>query len=165
MNDAIHLEPYNPTWATKFSSEAELLRNRFGDDLQEIEHFGSTSVPGLSAKPIIDILLGLNSRARPLHIEVVKELGFTLRRHNTEFWSFFRKGTPRTHHLHVIDLSCSNGQSHWSEHLKFRDYLRQSKQARQEYEALKAFLAFKYKDDRRSYELGKTTFVRSIIEL
>ena len=131
-----------------------------------IEHFGSTAVPGLAAKPIIDILIAVRSlaRAKITMIEPILALGYV-------YWSenpktdrmFFVKGMPpygerRTHHVHITE---PDGEM-WQRRLAFRDYLRANPDEARRYEALKRDLAARFPADREAYTGAKTGTVEAI---
>lgn len=158
MSDEIIIEDYDPGWPEMFSRETALLRNILGGKCQ-FEHFGSTSVPDLAAKPVIDILAGIKEPLSDEAVEALRQTGYTLRRENAPWWMFFRKGSPRTHHLHIIDLSREEGRAHWLKELAFRNALRRSKALCRDYEELKRCLAGQFSKNRPSYEEGKTDFI------
>jgi GrpB-like predicted nucleotidyltransferase (UPF0157 family) len=166
MADEIILEPYSPVWPILFEQEAEWLRNVLPERLiVGLEHFGSTAIPGMEAKPVIDILLAVRSldEARR-HIKLIEGLDYA-------FWAdnpktdrlFFVKGLPpaprRTHHLHVTETSGELWQR-----LLFRDYLRVYPDDAARYSALKRDLAARFTDDREAYTAGKDGFVEEIME-
>ncbi|HEX5436650.1 MAG TPA: GrpB family protein, partial [Gemmatimonadaceae bacterium] len=118
----VRLAEYNPAWPAAFSLECTRIRAALGDLTAEIEHVGSTSVPGLIAKPVIDMLVGrpADSDAAP-YIDALQSLEYEYRgesgipgRH------YFRRGRPHTHHLHLVE----HGGTLWWDHLRFRDRLR-----------------------------------------
>jgi GrpB-like predicted nucleotidyltransferase (UPF0157 family) len=118
---------YNPAWPALFEQERERLDTALGSLVVTIEHVGSTAVPGLGAKPIIDLLVGVRSleEAQSRCIEVFQSLRYT---YMPEYRSwlpdelFFRKGVPGpwTHHVHVMEPT----KPGWERRLLFRDYLR-----------------------------------------
>ena len=162
----IHIEPYNSEWPQKFESEAKILRELLDkNQIVVIEHVGSTSIAGLSAKPIIDILIGVKSllEAKSL-IPGLEELGYS-------FWAddprkdgyYLVKGLPpngpRTFHIHITEI----GSERWNQ-LLFRDYLRNHSEEAKEYEKLKMGLAEIYKTDREAYTDAKGEYVKSVLE-
>jgi GrpB-like predicted nucleotidyltransferase (UPF0157 family) len=163
--DEVEVVRYDPAWIAMYELEADSIRVALGDRFSYVlEHFGSTAVPGLSAKPIIDIMLGTNSKEDwPDLIAPLETLGY-------DYWSenpnkermFFVKGLPpkarRTHHIHVFEI----GSIYW-DRLMFRDFLRQNPDDALEYMALKEELALKFKQDRDAYTHGKEEFVRRIM--
>jgi GrpB-like predicted nucleotidyltransferase (UPF0157 family) len=165
------LVEYDPRWPEIFAVEQTALQASVGQWLVRIEHIGSTSVPGLRAKPIIDILGGLNSLSdSPAIIQPLTDLGYS---YIPEYESdlperrFFNKH-PREaslgsfggygFHLHVVEI----GSYFWRRHLAFRDYLRTHSQAADEYAHLKTRLAAECGSDRERYTDSKTEFVRKI---
>ena len=169
MTDDVKLVEADPNWPMLFQQEKELLLAVLdGEDLLAFEHFGSTAIPGLAAKPIIDILIAVPSvdLARDDFVARLKQLGYV-------FWPdnpkkdrlFFVKGMPpfgekRTYHIHVAERPSEM----WSR-LKFRDYLRENDVERDNYAALKASLATEYGNDREAYTTAKTEFVARIMRL
>jgi GrpB-like predicted nucleotidyltransferase (UPF0157 family) len=131
-----------------------------------IEHFGSTAVPGLAAKPIIDILIAVVSltRAKATMVEPITGLGYVYWVENPKTdRMFFVKGMPpygerRTHHVHITE---PDGEM-WRRRLAFRDYLRARPDEARRYEALKRDLAVRYPTDREGYTDAKTEFVEAV---
>lgn len=161
MDDAVFIVPYDPAWNARYASEREAIVRALGDLMVGIEHFGSTAIYGMPSKPVIDILV-LVEHINPAETYIVhlKPLGY-----NQEVWPgqpeehlFFRKGSPRTHHLHIVR---QGGPEHLR-HLAFRDYLRAHPEACHRYAELKEDLAVKYCYERELYTSGKTSFIRSI---
>lgn len=159
----VQVVPYNPVWPQRFEEEKARLKAALGDIVYDIEHAGSASVPGLAAKPIIDIIASVDS------LEVYKQLIKPLEQLGYEFMSerifddrvFFPKGPreKRTHHLSLV-VKDSTG---WYDPLKFRDYLRTHEDAREAYQTLKETLAAKYPNDRASYTRAKETMITDIM--
>ena len=166
--DEIVLVDYDPRWPEMFSQEAETLRRILAPSLLlRVEHFGSTSVPGLMAKPIIDILAGVSSleAARRDAVPALEELGYSYWAANPDIKHMFLvKGLPpngpRTHHIHMVT------QDHplW-ERLLFSDYLRRHPDDAQRYASLKKNLMAQYPDDREAYTQGKTEFVAEVMRM
>ena len=159
--EPVVIVPYDPQWPLQFDQERRLLAAALGDHALVIEHFGSTSVPGLCAKPVIDILV-LVAEFEPdqFYIDALAPLGYF--HHNwqdqPEHHLFFRKGTPRTHHLHIV----RQGGAEHLRHLAFRNYLRRHPAVADEYARLKLDLAEKYANQREIYTESKTGFIRQI---
>jgi GrpB-like predicted nucleotidyltransferase (UPF0157 family) len=161
---AIEVRDYDPRWPILFDQECECLRSVFGPTLT-IEHIGSTSVPGLAAKPIIDILVGVPrlAEAKSIHMEALVALGYT---HIPEYeaWLpaelFFRKGIPGpwTHHAHVMERS----NPRWQDRLLFRDYLRSHPETASAYGNLKKSLALAFGDDIEGFRNAKHEFVTTV---
>lgn len=156
---------YDPRWPELFAEEAERLRQAMGEGLAAVEHVGSTSIPGLSAKPVIDILVGVRALGEGEQaVPALNALGYECRGENgIPGRLFFRKGLVqgrRTHHLHMVEP----GHEQWVSMLLFRDHLRAHPDEARRYEALKHDLARQFRDNRRAYTDGKAEFVRAALE-
>ena len=160
---SVKLVFHQKKWKTLFEREEKLIRSALGDFALAIEHIGSTSIPRLPAKPIIDIMVGVRALTEiekcvaplgKIDYEYRGERGIAGR-------PFFRKGTieATTHHLSVVEF----GGEIWRRHLSFRDYLRENREAAIRYGELKKDLAAAFKDDRQAYTDGKTGFVEEIL--
>lgn len=165
MPAPIEIVDYDPAWPEAFAAERAALSRVIGRFLVgPIEHVGSTAVPGLRAKPVIDIMAGVQrldaSRAA---IETLTALDYHYWPYQPEVMHWFCKPSEdrRTHHLHLVPL----GSVHWRERLAFRDRLRKDPAARAEYGALKDTLAARYRDDREAYTEAKGELVRRIVAL
>ncbi|MFH1253639.1 MAG: GrpB family protein [Candidatus Uhrbacteria bacterium] len=151
-------------WTRLFEIEKQSLLKTFGDHIIAIEHVGSTAIPDVPAKPIIDIRIAVSS-LDDSYIEnfvlPLKKLGYSYM-HKFPDRHFFAKGPEekRTHHISLV----KEGGKAWNDAILFRDYLRQNKQAREEYSSLKEKLAKLYSEDRTSYTKGKEEFIEKIIE-
>lgn len=149
------------TWQTKFAHEKQRLLRRLGD--VAIEHIGSTSISGLIAKPIIDIIIGVASmrKLKPAQ-KVICELGYVLEgSREGHYW--LSSPSPDNRH-YIIHLVVKNGQE-WKKRISFRDYLRLNPSSAREYQDLKQELAIKYAHDLDAYTFGKAFFVATIISL
>lgn len=160
----VNLSDHNPNWEKQFDYEKKRIIDVLGDKAIGIEHIGSTSIKGIKAKPIIDILVGVHEinevsifviPLRQIEYEYVPKPDFKERR-------FFRKGVwgKGTCHLHI----CEFNSNEWIEKLLFRDYLRLNPQVAEEYASLKKELASRYKFDRPTYTKKKEPFIKTIIE-
>jgi GrpB-like predicted nucleotidyltransferase (UPF0157 family) len=158
-NEEFELADHDPNWATIFEAERELIEATIGDEAVEIEHIGSTSVPGLRAKPIIDILLVIESFEPIEHYEkLLAPLGYSYAAHGSgPDRLFFWKGVPRNRHLHIVEYATWEHQRH----LLFRDYLRGHPEVAQLYEQVKRELALVFHSNRPAYTKGKTAFIKS----
>ena len=160
----VKLEKYNPKWKEMLNEEKENLKHIFKDLAINIEHIGSTSIEGLSAKPIIDIAIGTND------VETVVLIGDILKENNydvenqldTKGEIFAGKGetTARTHYIHIQKI----GSTYWNNFMYFKTYLLDHPETVKEYEKLKCELSEKYKDDRKKYTASKNEFISSILE-
>ena len=157
----VELSSHNEEWHQIFADEEAALRAVIGQFVMGVEHIGSTSVCGISAKPILDIAVAVSDQAQGEKcVAPLEKTGYTYRGENGIPGRFyFVKGRPRTHHLHLL-LFDSNA---WRNHLLFRDYLRQNPQIAEEYDKLKKELSQKYKNDRDSYLDGKAAFVEKVL--
>lgn len=164
----IELVPYDPTWPTLFAEEARRLRQVSGALALRIDHVGSTSIPGLAAKPVIDVQVTVVS-LQPLHAwtERLGPLGY--RHHSSpddvDYPFFHRPATwPHTHHVHL----CVEGSVIGRATLALRDYLRDHPDLRDDYEREKRRLAVVHggttAEQRESYALGKSPFLGPLIE-
>lgn len=161
MSRVIAVVPYDPQWPSLFAQEAAALYKVLGDNCLEIHHIGSTAVPGLAAKPVIDMIPvvaditcvdACNEHMRALGYDPQGEFGMPFRR-------FFQKGTDnRTHHVHIFE----QGSAEIERHLKFRDWMRTHTDDRQAYAQLKNDLASKFAHDNNAYCLGKEEFISQI---
>jgi GrpB-like predicted nucleotidyltransferase (UPF0157 family) len=163
LHTMIVLSEYDPMWPRQFTDEAERLRPAFGNLFIDLEHIGSTSVPGLVAKPVIDILaivsdvVGLDARSAHLEAlgyQVMGEFGLAGRR-------YFRKDDfvgIRTHQVHAY----AKGSTEIDRHLAFRDYLRAHREVAQAYGVLKQKLVEQCRGDMRCYSDGKHSFIRDV---
>jgi GrpB-like predicted nucleotidyltransferase (UPF0157 family) len=157
----VFLAAYDPLWPEEFRAEAERIQ-RVCDDLEiRIEHVGSTAVPGLSAKPIIDILAGVPPREpREPYVQALKEIGYDhLGPYGIAGRDYFRRGNPRSHHVHLVSWS----SEFWHDHLLFRDHLRGNPGVKLEYEILKRQLAITHANDRRQYLADKGPFIQAVL--
>ena len=161
----VELVPHDPEWARLFANEKKLLTETFGDIIVAIEHVGSTAIPDISAKPIIDMDVGIKSLESSAEMkEKFEQLGYEYRgNQGEEQRELFVKGpeTKRTHHAHVTEY----GSTFWRNDLLFRDYLRSYKETAREYSELKEKLAAENKDDRYAYTERKRSFIEKILKL
>ena len=162
-DEPVEVWPYDPGWPARFDDERHLLQHAIGEFVTGgFHHVGSTSVPGLDAKPIIDILAGVRDLegARPC-IGLVAALGYVYAPYRAAEMLWFCKPHPRrrTHHLHLVPVSSAR----FHDELRFRDYLRSHRQARAEYACLKHSLAERFRSDRDAYTQAKATFVQDIL--
>ncbi|MBS4218820.1 GrpB family protein [Bacillus sp. FJAT-49711] len=156
----VRLSDFSECWAQMFHDESQFLKTIFGDEIIIFEHFGSTSVKGMMAKPVIDMMCivkdiekidSFNEKMDFLGYDVAGELGIPGRR-------LFRKGgEDRTHHIHFYQQN----NPHIERHLIFRDYLRTYPQEAAKYSDFKKQLARQF-DDTREYSMAKKHFVKEM---
>ena len=162
----IEIVPYDPKWPDRFEAEKAVLLDVFSSVRCWIEHVGSTAVPGLGAKPIIDIMLGVDRLADvERRICDLETRGYEyIQRYESEFPErrLFAKPQqrPRHVHLHAVERSTA----FWHSHVLFRDFLRRHVAVAQEYCALKKRLAAEFGDDRDGYTNAKTAFIEAAVE-
>ncbi|MBA3660935.1 MAG: GNAT family N-acetyltransferase [Gammaproteobacteria bacterium] len=168
--DHIDLEPSNAEWAERANAEINKLRCVLPlKKIIDIQHIGSTAIPGLSAKPIIDIQIAVNSleEMKVIAVPALQKLGY-------EYWSenpdpermFFVKGMPpfgvkRTHHVHIVEPT----SKHWEEKILFRNYLMTHPEVAEEYQQLKIKLVKQFTYDREEYTNTKSEFIKRILHL
>ncbi|MBA3353552.1 MAG: GrpB family protein [Blastocatellia bacterium] len=155
--------PHNPEWRDAFETEAKLIADALGLNVVAIHHIGSTAIPNIYAKPVIDVLVevrdinevcGQDPAMKSLGYEVMGEFGIPGRR-------YFRKDDTagmRTHQIHVFE----SGSPHVARHLAFREYLTAHTDTALEYSDLKRRLAAEHPEDPDSYMDGKDEFIKDI---
>jgi GrpB-like predicted nucleotidyltransferase (UPF0157 family) len=169
IHEAVEIVPFRSTWEAEYAAEETRIRAALGARALTIHHIGSTAVPGLDAKPIIDIMVVVRRLQDAADcIAPLRKLGYAFIDYpqNTDR-RFFRKGirrpdgggTRRTHHLHIVEQNSAS----FRDHLAFRDALRARPVWRQEYADLKAGLASQHKKDRAIYSERKTAFVARVV--
>jgi GrpB-like predicted nucleotidyltransferase (UPF0157 family) len=160
-DDSVHLVAGDPAWPGRFRTEARQLEDAALPGLVAIEHIGSTAVPNLSAKPIIDIAVAVDIPARtPRLLRAIESLGYRyLGTYGLRGRYFFRKGSPATVHLHLVNQR----SPHWGAWLDFRDALRTDPEAFTRYDEEKRRLARLYARDRAAYTAGKGPIVAEVL--
>jgi GrpB-like predicted nucleotidyltransferase (UPF0157 family) len=156
----VELFDYDPRWPDVFETERARLEAAIGPHVVAIEHIGSTSVPRLAAKPVVDIGVAVEEFfAARVCILPIKRLGYRYKgQHGIPRRHFFYKG-ERTHHLHMLETSSGE----WHDLLDFRDWLRADAETARAYEALKRALAERHRDQVEDYAHAKTDFVREAL--
>jgi GrpB-like predicted nucleotidyltransferase (UPF0157 family)/protein associated with RNAse G/E len=158
----VTLSPYHAEWPVLFRDEATQLQSAIGAHVLDIQHVGSTSIPGIPAKPIIDIAVAVdNFEAAAICIQPLEALGYHYRgeagiprRH------YFSKGDPSTYHLHMNEISSAD----WQQQIAFRDYLRQHPAQALAYAQLKIQLAQQFPTDRLAYTESKSGFIAGVLQ-
>jgi GrpB-like predicted nucleotidyltransferase (UPF0157 family) len=158
-DEPVRIVPYDSGWPTRFEEERLLLECAIGDwAVGGIYHVGSTSVPRLQAKPVIDILVGVSSlRESRACFDPLAALSYMYAPYRNDEMHWFCKPDPtrRTHHLHLVPT----GSRRFQDELAFRDHLRAHPDVAQEYGALKRCLAETFEHDREAYTDAKATFI------
>ena len=168
LRDRIELVPYDPRWPALFEAEKQHLLALFPTLIRRVEHFGSTAVPGLRAKPVVDLLIEVSSlaAARERIAPVLESAGYdyfwraTHGEDGPPFYAWFIKRDARgarTHHLHMVEAH----SEHW-DRLIFRDYLIAHPYCARRYQDLKLRLAAEHPSDRVAYTRAKTAFIEKV---
>jgi len=166
MSYPVVIVDYDLRWPRMFAEERARILAAIGSRDVTVEHVGSTAVPGLVAKPIIDILVGVRRLDEATAcIPPLEHIGYEYipeREIERPERRFLAKPTtkPRTHHIHMVEA----GSAFWDRHLLFRDYMRTHGEAADAYARLKRELVVKFREDRDAYTEGKTVFIRDIEE-
>jgi len=159
----VQVVAYTPAWAALFQSERARLQGALGADALDIQHIGSTAVPGLAAKPILDLGIAVAGEAAVAAcVPRLAALGYTYHGYRgADQGHFFDKGPEQqlTHYQHMLPI----GSPAWSNYLRFRDYLIAHPAARDVYMRLKQDLAAQYAEDRAAYTAAKASFVQQIL--
>ena len=159
----VQLSDYQHEWPDLFEIEKSVLRDWIGPWVHgSIEHVGSTAVPGLKAKPIIDIMVGVKDLDSSVGaIDVLQRNGYCYYPYKTEVMHWFCKPTPeyRTHHLHLVPYDSPL----WRERIKFRDILRSNGKVAEQYAQLKVSLVRDLTDDRERYTELKWPFIEGVL--
>jgi GrpB-like predicted nucleotidyltransferase (UPF0157 family)/predicted kinase len=161
IHEAVEVVPYDPAWPGRFEAERARIVAALGGLALEIHHVGSTAIPGIDAKPIIDTMVAVRHLDDAIAcIAPLQALGYAFIDYlqNTDR-RFFRKGKPRTHHLHIV----AAGSQSLIDHLAFRDVLRADADLRREYQGLKRALRTRYTHDRATYSESKSAFVQKVL--
>jgi GrpB-like predicted nucleotidyltransferase (UPF0157 family) len=158
----VEIVPYDPVWPARFEEERQAIAGALAPWIAgSIEHIGSTAIPGLAAKPVIDIMAGVHTLdASRSAIEAAAGLGYCYFPYRPDSEHWFCKPSPafRTHHLHLVPF----GNEQWLGAIAFRDYVRQHPAIAAEYEMLKRQLAREFQLDREAYTRAKHPFIERI---
>lgn len=163
MSYEVVVTQYNIAWPLLFEREKALVVQALGSAVVSIEHIGSTSVPNLAAKTVIDLMVGVRQLSSLEHLQdPLAQLGYEHRPHvGNADRHFFRKGVPRSHHLHMVEF----GSASWERDLLFRDYLRAHADEAKRYGQLKLQLAAAYRHDRQRYTESKAPLMAELLAL
>ncbi len=160
-----HIAPYSKTWPINFAAIQSHLRLIFTEPSIEIEHIGSTAVPGMCAKPVIDVLVGAHSLARiEAAIPDLAAAGYAyISKYEVEIpmRRYFVKSESELARVHVHAVC--KGSEIWNAHLGFRELLRADAKKRKAYAQLKLELASLHKDDKAAYTEAKAPFIRQML--
>ena len=161
----VQLSDYNPEWTKLYDEERHYINSHIGDLALDIQHIGSTSVPGLKAKPIIDIAIKVKSSSKvQICAKILTEAGF-ISRGDTEGqggYLLVKEKAPliRTHHIHIVSLK----DPQWRNYLVFRELLKEKKDLREKYLQLKQDLQERFPFDRKQYTATKSQFIQNLLK-
>ena len=158
MTRRVQVVPYDEAWPQLFEAEAEQIRAALGSELRVIEHVGSTSVPGLAAKPVIDIAISVESLAE-LDVGALEALGYRYVPAFEEELPNRRYFTRGDYHVHAYEQE----HEEFMDYIRFRDYLRTHPEDAQAYGDLKLTLAAEFLDDRAGYQEAKAPYVARLV--
>lgn len=161
-DDPVLVVEYDPEWARRYEEERARIIAALDGLITGIEHVGSTAVPGLGGKPVIDVMVGVaRFEDGERCVGLLEALGYEYRGEaGIPGRLFFRRGLPRRHQIHLVE----EGGDFWEDVLLFRDFLRTYPQTAAEYYNLKKELAARFRTEREVYADAKTPFIRSVVE-
>jgi len=164
MPRPVVIVPYDPDWPRIFEAEKRLIQATIGCIIRSLEHCGSTSVPGLCAKPIVDVIAGVDGADdADVCKELLQSVGYddVSPGDNPDWYYCLGKGPHSPgFHIHIV----REGSPHHTKHILFRDWLRTHPADVDAYMELKIRLSKKYRDDRVTYNESKTAFINEIVE-
>ena len=160
----VQLEPHDKRWDEAAIQTIKILKSILGDDAIDIQHIGSTAIPAIKAKPIIDIAVGVTDFEKIMsYNEQLQKEGIFYRGSDVEDQILYVMGDMekdiRTHHIHVVKW---NG-TEWKNYIRFRDYLNANGDVALQYQKLKEELESKYAGDRAVYTNGKQDMINKIL--
>ena len=162
-SDPVVIAPPDPTWPARFQEIRARLARALGERASRIDHVGSTAVPGLAAKPVIDVqVVVADLEAEAAYVPAIESLGLALRSRDA-LHRYFRPPPPKNRDVQVH--VCARGSAWERDHLLFRDYLRAHEDAATAYGRLKTSLARRHRDDRLAYTDAKTEFILDALEV
>lgn len=159
------LEPHQDEWDAEGKKTCEKIKELLGDDIEKVEHVGSTSIRWICAKPIIDIAVSVESFDNiRKHDELLSENGIVYRKEDVPGQQLYRSGDLDngivTHYIHVVKADSDA----WNNYINFRDYMNAHKEDALRYEELKKDLCARYPDDREAYIEGKRIFITDMLK-
>src|SRR6266571_2396774 len=159
----VRLVEYDARWPALFTAEEQRIRATCDALPLRLEHVGGTAIPGICAKPVLDMVAG-RPRSSPAqdYLAAFKRAGYEHRgEQGVPGREFFRRGQPRAYHVHLVE----EGSGLWRDYLAFRDYLRAHAEAARQFADLKRALAARFTRDREAYIKAKSARVQEILEL
>ncbi len=159
----VRLVEYDARWPALFAAEQQRISDRCGTLALRLEHVGGTSIPGMCAKPVLDIAAGRpRDTSTPDYIAALQRAGYEHRgERGVPGRLFFSRGQPRAYHLHLVE----EGGPLWRDYVAFRDYLRAHAEAARQFADLKRVLAARFSQDREAYMNAKSSHVQEILRL
>lgn len=163
--EIVQLEPHDKQWDETAIQTIEKLKSVLGKDAIDIQHIGSTAIPAIKAKPIIDIVVGVTDFDKVmLHNEQLRQVGIFYRGSDVERQLLYVMGDmendTRTHHIHIVKWN----ETEWKNYIHFRDYLKANENMALQYENLKEEMERKYAYDRVAYTNGKQNMINKILD-
>jgi len=159
----VRLVEYDCRWPALFAAETQRIREHCHTLPLTLEHIGGTSIPGMCAKPVLDIAAGRPRDVRiARYVAAFERAGYEYRgERGVAGRHYFRRGQPRSYHLHLVE----EASPLWRDYLAFRDYLRSNAEAARQFATLKRALAARFPDDREGYLIAKSSQVEEILSL
>ena len=159
-HNLVRLSEHSPVWAELYREEEQRIKDAAGEYIVDLQHIGSTSIPGIKAKPVLDMLAGVRELSDVLQFQdALESIGYEyIPRAEIATDYVFGKGTPRTHYLHIV----KHGDEKWKSHLHFRDRLRTDPELARAYERLKEDLSARFSDSQSKYHEGKSQFINEV---
>ena len=159
----VRLVEYDARWPALFAAEQQRIRDQCGTLALKLEHVGGTSIPGMCAKPVLDIAAG-RPRGTPTedYVAALTQAGYKHRgERGVPGRELFCRGQPRAYHLHLVE----EGSTLWRDYVAFRDYLRAHGEAARQFAELKRVLAARFSQDREAYMNAKSSHIQEILRL
>jgi GrpB-like predicted nucleotidyltransferase (UPF0157 family) len=163
MAEEIIISDYNVMWHSEFLLELKQIMELLDmSKVIDIQHFGSTSIPGMASKPILDILVGFHSMDDAYQsLSLLDPMNYTyIEALSVPGGRLFHQKNPRTRHVHFVEY----GTEHWNNPIVFRNYMRLHPKEQQAYTALKMRNSEQFRKDRNGYTQAKTSFVTGIVQ-
>ena len=159
----VRLLDAHKAWAEEFALEKARIIDAVSDHILEIQHVGRTAIPGIPAKPVLDILVGVEDFDEAIAcVAPLERIGYCYRReHGIPRRHYFVKGDPRTHHLHMVERD----SHHWTMTVAFKELLSRDSESARAYAEAKRSLAAKYPRDREAYQREKDRVVERLLAL
>ena len=153
----LRLSPYRDEWPTLYKSEKKTIESVIGNHVRDIQHVGSTSIPGMSAKPILDIAIAVEDfEIARVCIAPLVAHGYTFRGKNgIARRHYFQKDEPCTHHIHMVEETSEE----WAKLIRYRDVLRADRSTAEDYRRLKLDRWERLPGDRKAYQAAKADFI------